>query len=727
MVLSTLYYALTLIGVAALAVLLLIAAILFYRVRRRWELTLQAEHGRLDAIFESSPMGMVVFNDRMDIVRLNSAAAQMAKGEPSNLIHQRPGDLIQCDHRSQDARGCGFGADCWLCPMRKVINAVISEGQSVRGVEVPMVLVRNGGVRTVWLRVGAQPFQILGRRHVIVSVDEITESKKSLEKLENTTLELERLNAEIQCANEAKGQFLANMSHEIRTPLNGIIGMAGLLTGTAMSDEQREYAETIRASGEALLVVVNDILDFSKIEANKMVLENESFDLQNCIEEAVRLVTPAATKKRLELVCQMDETLKPLWIGDVGRLRQVLVNLLGNAIKFTERGEIVVTVAGQARDKGRYQLDFSVRDTGVGIPPEQQGKLFQSFSQVDASAARRYGGTGLGLAISKRLCELMGGGMSVESRGMPGQGSVFRFSIMVLSETDMRLAGLEKPRDVLAGKRILIVDDNLTSREQLRRQVETWKMVATAVASGSAALDCLGKHEPFDVALLDYTMPDMNGLKLADEIRLCPGRERLPLVLLSPLGDRVTGGDRTRIDVCLSKPTFSASLQEALANLVDARPATSSGSDTQSKKPLDGELAKRYPLKILVAEDNVVNQKVAVSILSKLGYRVDVVADGYEAFDAVKKIPYDLILMDVQMPGMDGEQATVRIRKELPEDKQPWIVAMTANVMKGDRERYLADGMNDYIPKPIRSEYLGEVLRAVQPLSARTTSGEPRT
>ncbi len=714
-------YQMALIGVTVLSVVLLVATCMFFRKRRRWVLSLQAEHDRLDEVFEASPVGMVMLNDRMDIVRLNSAAAQMAKGEPATVwIDKRPGDLMQCSHRSVDARGCGEGDECWLCPMRKVIDSVIGDGLSVRRVEAPMVLVCEGGVKTVWLRMGARPFQFQGRRHVIVAVDDITENKKSEEKLEEATLELERLNAEIQCANAAKGQFLANMSHEIRTPLNGIIGMTGLLTGTAMSDEQREYVETIYASGEALLVVVNDILDFSKIEADKMVLENESFDLQKCVEEAVRLVTPAATKKKLELICQMDDTLPPLWIGDGGRLRQVLVNLLTNSIKFTERGEIVVACAGQKQDNGTYQLDFSVRDTGVGIPPAQQAKLFQSFSQVDAAAARcGGGGTGLGLAISKRLCEMMGGGLSVESKGIPGQGAVLRFSIKVQRETEARNAAFGKPHDSLAGKRLLIVDDNQTSREQLKRQAEMWRMAATAVASGKAALDCLGKSEPFEVALLDYTMPDMNGLKLADEIRKCPGGGKLPLVLLSPLGGRVTEGDRTRVDVCLCKPAFSAHLQEALAALFDGHPATPTGNDAHVQMPLDGEMARLHPLKILLAEDNVVNQKVVVRLLEKLGYSADVTADGNEVVDAVKQSRYDLVLMDVQMPGLDGEQATIRIRRELPPERQPWIVATTANVMKGDRERYLSDGMDDYIPKPIRVEHLADVLRTVQPLAER--------
>ncbi len=711
-------------GLAVLSVALVLAAVMGYQGRRRWMRSLQAEQARADAIFESSPIGMVVFNDRSDIVRLNSAAARLANGEPFALNDPRADLEFQCDHRSQDPRGCGFGSGCWLCPLRKVIESVISAGKAVRGAEVPMVLVREGGVQTFWLRVGAQPFEIQGRRHVVVAVEDITENRKSHETLETAMLEQARLNEAIRRANEAKGQFLANTSHEIRTPLNGIIGMTGLLMETPMTNEQQEFVETIRASGEALLVVVNDILDFAKIEANKMVLENESFDLQHCVDESVRLVAPAAAKKKLELTCRFDEDLDSVWIGDVGRLRQVLVNLLGNAIKFTERGEVGVSVSGRKLGNGRHQLDFAVRDTGVGILPAQQGKLFQAFSQVEASAARRFGGTGLGLAISKRLCELMGGMMSVESPGVPGQGSTFRFSILVSSASGESRPPVEKPHGILAGKRVLIVDDHATTRDLLKRQTEAWKMSPTAVACGKDALACLDPSAPFDLAVLDYTMPDMNGLELAEQLRLRPGLDKLPMILLSPVGDHVASCDRTRIDACLSKPVLAARLYEAIADLLGAPPASQRGYATHVQTLLDRETAKRFPLKILVAEDNAVNQKVALSLLAKLGYRADVVADGNEAVDAVLRIAYDLVLMDVQMPDLDGEQATLRIRKELPEARQPWIVAMTANVMKGDRERYLLNGMNGYIPKPIRAEYLTEVLRTVPPLAARVAQAE---
>ncbi|MEI7901275.1 MAG: response regulator [bacterium] len=534
-----------------------------------------------------------------------------------------------------------------------------------------------------------------------------------------TTIELKRLQEELQRADVMKGHFIASASHELRTPLSGIIGMTDLLMKTAMTDEQQEFAETIRVSGEALLAVVNDILDFAKIEADKMVAEAEPFVLQRCVEEAVRLVTPAATKKKLELICQIDEHLAPTWIGDVGRLRQVLVNLLGNAIKFTERGEVVISVTGQTGDNDPSQLDFAVRDSGVGIPLEQQSKLFQAFSQVDASSSRRLGGTGLGLAVSKRLCELMGGEMSVESQGIPGQGATFRFSIRVTRATAADPPAVMRTLGVLAGKRVLIVDDNVASCDFLKHQTEAWKMIPAALTSGKAALDCLETSGPFDLGVLDATLPEMSGLKLVDAIRSRPGQDKLPLIVLLPMGDHVTGGERARIDACLSKPVFASRLHDALANLLGAPPVPQDDKAKQLQMPFDGETAKRYPLQILLAEDNIANQKVVASTLAKFGYRVDVVANGSDAVAAAKRTPYDLILMDVLMPELDGLQATSQIRKEVPAENQPWIVAMTANVMKGDRERYLLGGMNDYLSKPIRGEFLAEVLRTVQPLASR--------
>jgi len=718
--------ALILLSGLLLVALLSILNVVF--VRRTSALLIQAERDKLDAFFEASPTGMVVVDQNRTIIRLNAAAVGIATGSESGLVGKKQGDALRCANSTKHAQGCGFGDECWLCPMRKLIDSVIADGKPLRNVEMPMFLLRKDGLQTIWLRVGAEPFLITGRRHVILTFEDISEAKRNLDGIKQASAELERMNREIQLANQTKGQFLANMSHEIRTPLNGVIGMTGLLMNTALSDEQRDYADTIRASGEALLNVVNDILDFSKIEADKLVLENESFDLQHCLEKALRVVAAAAAQKKLELVCHVDKTVQPVWIGDAGRLRQILVNLLGNAIKFTERGEVVVSVSGKRLDEQRFQLDFAVRDTGVGIPAAAQEKLFQSFSQVDASTTRRFGGTGLGLAISKRLCELMGGTMTLESKGIPGQGSTFRFSIIVHGDAKTKRPSVHISNDLLAGKRVLIADDNASSRETLAELAARWKMVVVTAVSGSSALGLMRGSDPFDLAVLDSEMPDMGGWELAEAIRALPHRSGVKLILLMQLGEHARGDARAPADAALVKPVPVAHLHDAFVSALTRSPVVAQPKAAPAPAPApvveySQQGVHAYPLRILLAEDNVVNQKVAVRVLDKLGYRVDVVSDGSQVVEALQTESYDVVLMDVQMPELDGEQTTIHIRKELPAARQPWIVAMTANALKGDRERYLAAGMNDYLSKPIRPERLAEVLRAAQPLSSRATGG----
>lgn len=548
---------------------------------------------------------------------------------------------------------------------------------------------------------------------------DITIRKKVEEELWKTHEDLEQTNIELKRANQVKSQFLANMSHEIRTPLNAIIGMTGLLLGTELTNEQRDMTETIRTSGEVLLSLINDILDFSKIEAQKMDLESQPFDLRRCVEEALDLVTPRALEKSIELTYSMDEGLPTIVIGDLTRVRQILVNLLSNAVKFTEKGDVNVSVTGQLRDHYKFLLHFAVKDSGIGIPVDRQSRLFQMFTQVDSSTTRKYGGTGLGLAISKRLSELMGGTMWVESSGIPGEGSTFHFTIIVgITAEDITTNDVTS----LLGKKILIVDDNKTNREILMHVTSSWSMKPTAVATGLEALALFDKGEEFDLAVLDMQMPEMDGLMLADEIKKRPQGKQIPLVLLSSLGYREVEAEKPRFAASLTKPVKPSNLFDAL-NTVLNRQAPVRKRTAESVMNFTTEIGMRHPLQILLAEDNVVNQKVALRFLEKIGYRADVAANGLEVIEALKRQTYDVVLMDVQMPEMDGEQATIEIRKQFPPEKQPRIIAMTANAIVGDREHYLSIGMDDYITKPVRLEDLVRALMESHSLESLPSLG----
>lgn len=528
------------------------------------------------------------------------------------------------------------------------------------------------------------------------------------------TQDLERKTAEAMSASVAKSQFLATISHEIRTPMNGVMGMTSLLLDTDLTPEQQDFAETIRQSTESLLTIINDILDFSKIEAGRLELERQPFDLQECLDSALDLVAADAAERELELGCVVGEGCPTRLVGDVTRVRQVLVNLLSNACKFTDRGEVVVSVSARPlleesppRD-GVYEFHVSVRDTGIGIPADRMDRLFQSFTQIDASTTRRYGGTGLGLAISKRLCELMEGTMWAESR--QGRGSTFHFTFRAEVEDGAVAAASASEQGELRGRKVLIVDDSRTNRRVLEHQTRAWGMEPLLCLSSAEALSRVERGERFDLALLDFQLPGMDGITLAREMRSRGVDPKVPLVLLTSLAHRQAETDREPFAAVLTKPLRPGQLFRTLTALFGKRkpPAPEQGPPPR----LDPDLARKHPLRILLAEDNPTNQKLVLQLLNRMGYTADLAANGVEVLESLRRQPYDVVLMDVQMPRMDGLEASRIICREWPADQRPRLIAMTAGVLPEDREACRAAGLEDYLSKPLVVAELIQVLSA---------------
>ena len=668
--------------------------------RNRAEEALRENEEKFRALADSAQNAIVVLDAEDQILFWNGAAERLFGYTKAEALGGRFHSLVVPERfREASAKG--------LAQFRKTGTGAaigkVTEFAALRkdGTEFPVEL----SLSMVTLH---QSYAAIG------IVRDITERKRTEAALREA-VEAAKANVRLKSA------FLANMSHEIRTPLNGVMGMADLLLDTGLTPEQRSLANTVRTSADCLLTIINDILDFSKIEAGMLTFELRPFELRQPVEHCLQMMAERAHAKGLELAYLIDDSVPVQVIGDAGRLQQVLMNLVGNAVKFTERGEVVVRVTREGEASEGVRLRFTVTDTGIGIPPEARQGLFQPFSQADNSITRRFGGTGLGLAISRQLVELMGGAIGVDSEA--GRGSTFWFTVkLALQPAALRVI----PHKVdLAGQRALIVDDNKTNREILERQLTAWRVSTASAADGESALvllrNAVQAGQPFDFALLDMQMPGMSGLELARHISADPALASLKMLVLTSMGSIPPFAETAAVGVaaCLAKPVQQKDLQEAVVRLLGGgrprliTPAAPPPPPTEFK-----------PLRILLAEDNVVNQSVARLQLARMGYRVDIVADGRAALEAAQARPYDAVLMDCQMPEMDGYDATRQLRAWEQTRRAAggkfaplYIIAMTASAMAGDREACLAAGMDDYVSKPVQA---GELAAAIARVTNRT-------
>jgi len=662
------------------------------------------EKNKFLTIFESLPSAAFVLNDEGFILHMNRAGAQMLTPTAtfSGYYSSTPEDQVPFPWLVEElARFRQYGTEEeYDCRIRQ----------------------SNGEERQVMVRFRAMQDISFKFPGTVVIFKDVTDLKQIEE-------ELKQARSVAEEANRLKSEFLANMSHEIRTPMNGVIGMAELLMDTGLTPEQREYVQAVRSSAEALMTIINDILDFSKIEAKKLDIEAVDFNLRDSLGDILQTLSLRAAEKGLELACQVPAEIPDAVIGDPGRLRQVIVNLVGNAIKFTDQGEVVVAVNRNGGSEKEIRLHFTVTDTGIGIRPEKQKQIFDAFVQADASTTRRFGGTGLGLAISARLVELMGGRIWVESA--VDQGSVFHFTVPLGLQRGPAVRQMPAHLDKLAGLRVLVVDDNATNRRILEEMLNNWRMQPTMACSGAMGLEmlvqALDRGDPFQLLLLDVNMPEMDGFEVTRRIRKLPECRNCPVIVLSSSGMR---GDALRcrelgIAAYLSKPVKQSALLDTVTTVLGTTDPENSPTPLITQHTLR---TTPRPLKILLAEDNAVNLRLAVSMLEKRGHLVLAVENGEEVLAALGETtdhPFDLVLMDIQMPKMDGFETTARIRRqEITTGRHLPVIALTAHAMQGDREACLDAGMDGYVAKPLKVEELLAVIETViSPLPPAVTTG----
>ncbi len=653
---------------------------------------LERIQGLSRSILETAVDGIITINETGVIEAVNPAVERLFGYESGELLGRNVSMLMPSPVREAH--------DGYLMRyLRTGQRRVLGIGREVTGVR------KDGILIPLYLAVG----EVTGgdRPRFTGILHDISERQ-------NAARALRAAKESAETANRAKSEFLANMSHEIRTPLNAVIGMTGLLLDTELNPEQHDCVETIRTSGNTLLELINDILDFSKIESGRLELEQTAFDPRACLEDALDLVTPAATAKNLELACWIDESVPAQIIADPSRLRQILVNLLANAVKFTPAGEVWVEAVAKPAVSPQIELRFAVHDTGIGIAADRLQRLFQPFSQADSSISRQYGGTGLGLAISRRLAELMDGVLEVESK--PDQGSTFAFTVQaLLAPVDLTLP--EEPAlAALAERRLLVADSHAINRRILERHARARGMSVQTAASAAEVMALWQTGNPFDAALLELSLLGRDAQSRSNWLDQLPVERASRIGLMAPFGFRGHKRFSACVQTVLAKPLKAAPMDRALLRLFDLTPPTPAAGEPVI--PAGPPSRRREMLRILLAEDNVVNQRVALKLLERLGYRADVASNGFEVLEALARQPYDLILMDVQMPELDGLEATRRIRARWP-GPTPTIIAMTANAMQGDRELCLAAGMDGYIAKPINREELRAALAGVRPTPER--------